>query len=132
VDAGKELAAKCNGRLQLLHTYMRMVEIGRHAMFTFKPVRLPIEELEDNIRTLHRDKLDALAAANGIPNNAVHQLPGRAHEILPMFARAQGADLVIMGAIARSHSKSRVLGSTAANVLDHLPCDILIEKHSRA
>ena len=80
---------------------------------------------------IHREKLDALAAANDIPIDAVHQLPGRAHEILPMFARAQGADLVIMGAIARSGLKSRVLGSTAAKVLDHLPCDILIEQRTR-
>jgi universal stress protein E len=131
VGAGRELAAKCNGTLQLLHTYVRLVEIGRHAMFAFKPVKLPIDELEDNIRELHREKLDALAAANDIPIDAVHQLPGRAHEILPMFARAQGADLVIMGAIARSGLKSRVLGSTAAKVLDHLPCDILIEQRTR-
>jgi len=130
VDAGKELATKCNGTLQMLHTYVRLVEIGRHAMFTFKPVKLPIDELEDNIRNLHREKLDALAVANDIPGSAVHQLPGRAHEILPMFARAQGADLVIMGAVARSGSKSRVLGSTAAKILDHLPCDILIEQRA--
>ena len=131
VDTGKELATKCNGTLQLLHTYVRLVEIGRHAMFAFKPVKLPIDELEDNIRNLHREKLDALAAANDIPVDAVHQLPGRAHEILPMFARAQGADLVIMGALARSGLKSRVLGSTAAKVLDHLPCDVLIEQRAR-
>jgi universal stress protein E len=131
VEAGKELATKCNGSLELLHTYERLVEIGRHAMFAFKPVKLPIDELEQNIRKMHREKLDALAASNNIPGRAVHQLPGRAHEILPMFARTHGADLVIMGAVARSGPKSRVLGGTAAKVLDHLPCDILIEQRVR-
>ncbi len=43
-----------------------------------------------------------------------------------MFARAQGTDLVVMGALARSALKRRVVGSTAEKVLDHLPCDILI------
>ncbi len=91
-------------------------------MFSFKPVKLPIDELEKNISTLHRKKLDELAEANGIPATAVHQLPGRSHEILPMYARAQKADLVIMGALSRKRLKSRVLGSTAERVLDHLPC----------
>ena len=126
VEVGKELADKCDAELQLLHTYERLVEIGRTAMFSFKPVKLPIGELEKNISTMHRNKLDELAAKNGIPASAVHQLPGRAHEILPMYARAQKADVVIMGALSRKRLKSRVLGSTAERVLDHLPCDVLI------
>jgi universal stress protein E len=126
VTAAKGVASVCNGNVHLLHTYERLVEIGRHAMFAFKPVKLPIEELEENLRTMHREKLDALADANDMPADAVHQLPGKTQEILPMFARAQGADLVVMGALARSALKRRVVGSTAEKVLDHLPCDILI------
>ncbi len=98
-------------------------------MLTFKPVKLPIDELEENIREMHREKLDALAKRNGIPRDDVHQLPGRTHEILPMFARAQGADVVVMGALQRGAMKRRVLGSTAEKVLDHLPCDILIKRN---
>lgn len=126
VDAANALAGKTGGHLQLLHTYERLVEIGRHAMLTFKPVKLPIDELEQNIREMHRKQLDTLARANDIPAEAVHQLPGRTYEVLPMFARAQGADVVVMGALQRSALKRRVLGSTAEKVLDHLPCDILI------
>jgi universal stress protein E len=126
VDAGKLLAERCSAELLLLHTYERLVEIGRTAMFSFRPVKLPIDELEKNISAMHRRKLDELASANGIPQTAVHQLPGRTHEILPMFARAKGADLVIMGAVSRRRLMGRVLGSTAERVLDHLPCDVLI------
>jgi universal stress protein E len=126
VTAAKGVASVSSGKLHLLHTYERLVEIGRHAMFAFKPVKLPIEELEENLRSMHREKLDALADAHEMPADAVHQLPGTAQEILPMFARAQGADLVVMGALARSALKRRVVGSTAEKVLDHLPCDILI------
>ncbi|NIV16954.1 MAG: universal stress protein [Woeseiaceae bacterium] len=129
VDAAKALAENTDGHMHLLHTYERLVEIGRHAMLTFKPVKLPIDELEENIREMHREKLDALAKRNGIPRDDVHQLPGRTHEILPMFARAQGADVVVMGALQRGAMKRRVLGSTAEKVLDHLPCDILITRN---
>jgi len=126
ITMAKQVAATCGAELQLLHTYERLVEIGRRAMFSFKPVKLPIEELEANIRNMHRKKLDALAAAHGIDAAAVHQLPGRTFEILPMFARGTGADLVVMGALARTGTRRRVLGSTAERVLDHLPCDVLI------
>lgn len=126
VESGKLLAAHCNAELLLLHTYERLVEIGRTAMFSFRPVKLPIDELETNISQMHREKLDALASAHGVPARTVHQLPGRTHEILPMFARAHGADLVIMGAVSRKRLMGRVLGSTAERVLDHLHCDVLI------
>lgn len=128
VEMGQDLAARCDGRLVLLHTYERLVEIGSYAMFKFKPVKLPIEELDAKIRESHRQKLDALAARNDIPADAVHQLPGRTRELLPTFARTQGADLVIMGALARSGLRQRTLGSTAEQVLDHLHCEILIAR----
>jgi universal stress protein E len=128
VKFGQSLASKCDGQLLLLHTYQRLIEIGTYAKFTFKPIKLPIDELDKKIRANHRQKLDALAAANDIPADAVHQLPGRTRDILPTFARTHGADLVIMGALARSSLRERALGSTAEQVLDHLPCDILIAR----
>jgi len=126
VTAGKSLAARCTGELLLLHTYQRLVEIGSYAMFKFKPVRLPIDELDAQIKARHREALDALAAANHVPAGAVHQLPGRTSELLPTFARTHGANLVIMGAVSRSGLRQRAIGSTAEQVLDHLPCDVLI------
>ena len=126
IQTGQTLASRCGGKLLLLHTYQRLVEIGSLAMKTFKPVTLPIDELEKKMRDAHRRELDKLAAANNIPTDAVHQLPGRTREILPTFARAHGANIVVMGAVARTGLKRRVVGSTAEQVLDHIPCDILI------
>jgi universal stress protein E len=128
LDAGKSLAARCEGKLMLLHTYERLVEIGSHAMMSLKPVRLPIEELDQEIRLEHRQKLDTLATKNDIPADDVHQLPGRTRDILPAFAREYNANLVLMGALARTGLRRRVLGSTAEQVLDNLPCDILIAR----
>lgn len=130
VDAAKSMASKCGGKLMLLHTYERLVEIGSHAMLSIKPVRLPVEKLDQDIRKKHRAKLDELARENEISDDDVHQLPGRTRDILPAFARAYDADLVIMGAWARTGRKRRVLGSTAEQVLDHLPSDILIVRPS--
>ena len=43
VTAGKDLASRCEGKMILLHTYQRLVEIGSYAMFKFKPVKVPVE-----------------------------------------------------------------------------------------
>lgn len=130
VEMGKDLASRSDGKLLLLHTYQRLVEIGTYAMFHFKPVKVPVGELDENIKAEHRKLLDALAAANDIPPEDVHQLPGRTRELLPTFARANGANVVIMGAVSRAGIKQRAVGSTAEQVLDHLPCDILIARSS--
>lgn len=126
VEMAQSLATACNGQVELVHTYQRLVEIGSRAMKTFKPVKLPIDELDMKIRDEHRKALDAFAAETGVPEKHVHQLPGRAHELLPMFAQTHGAGLMVMGALSRGGLKRRYIGNTAARVLDHLPCDILV------
>lgn len=126
VNAGTTFVSKCNGKLLLLHTFQRLGEIGAYAKLRFKPTKVPIGEIEEKLRKERRRYLELLATKNGIAPAAIHQLPGRAREILPSFAREHGADLVIMGALARTGLKRRMIGSTAEQVLDHLPCDILI------
>ena len=103
-----------------------MVGVGREATRTFKPIKISLDEIDQRIKAEHREKLDALAAANDIDADHVHQLPGTTRELLPTFARTHGASLVVMGALARWGLKRSVIGSTAERVLDHLPCDVLI------
>lgn len=126
VDAALTLAKKTQGDVHLLHTYQRLTGVGRAASRSFKPLKIPMEKIDQRIQSEHRSKLDALAAANDIPAENVHQLPGRTRDLLPTFARAEGADLVVMGALARWSLKRAIIGSTAERVLDFLPCDVLI------
>lgn len=126
VETGQSLAKKVGGKLMLVNTYELLEEVSAWAKLEFKPLKVPMEELQQKMRDEHRRHLDSLAAATAIDPGAIHLLPGRTREILPSFAREQGADLVIMGAVARSGLKRRLIGSTAEHVLDHLPCDILI------
>ncbi|MEM9690190.1 MAG: universal stress protein [Pseudomonadota bacterium] len=126
IDHARFVASGDHGRLLLLHTYQRLTEIGHRATWTIRPVRLPIEEIDQRIRIEHRALLDQLASANAIDEADVHQLPGRPNEILPSFSRTHGADLVIMGALSRSLLKRRILGDTAKRTLDHIECDVLV------
>ena len=126
IDAAQTIAGASGGELHLLHTYHRLVGVGREATRTFKPIELPIDKLSMKIQAEHRERLNGLAAASHIDAEHTHQLPGDTKEILPIFARTHSADLVFMGALARWGLKRAILGSTAEKVLDHLHCDILI------
>ncbi len=130
VDAAGDVAKRSGGDVHLLHTYQRLIGVGHEATYTFKPIELPIEELDRKIREDHRKELDALADANSIAEDHVHQLPGRTRDILPTFVRSNNFDLVVMGALARWRVKRAIIGSTAERVLDLLPCDILIVRTS--
>jgi len=130
VNAAQDVAERASGDVHLLHTYNRMIGIGSEATFTFKPIVLPIKELDKKIQREHREQLDALAEANSIDDDHVHQLPGNTSEILPTFVRSKNMDLVVMGAIARWGIKHAIIGSTAERVLDMLPCDVLIVRIS--
>jgi len=126
IDQARSVADKCGGELRVLHTYQRLEEIGHRATWQVKPVMLPVDELDQKIRREHEKALGVLAETSNIADDALHLVPGRAHEVLPAFAMAQGASLVVMGALARSKLKQRIIGSTAARALDHIHCDVLV------
>jgi len=132
IENAQAIAGASGGEVHLLHTYHRLVGVGREATRTFKPIELPVDKLSKKIQAEHLERLNGLACAAHIDAEHTHQLPGDTKEILPTFARTHGADLVVMGALARWGLKRSILGSTAERVLDHLPCDILIVRKPQA
>lgn len=126
IDTARRIAEDCDGSLQVVHTYQRLDEIGLRATWAFKPVKLPVKEIDARIRREHERALKILAETCKVPVHSLQLLPGRAYEVLPAFALERGASLVVMGALARSKLKQRIVGSTAARVLQHLHCDVLV------
>ncbi|MGB5630299.1 MAG: universal stress protein [Woeseiaceae bacterium] len=130
IEQAREIADACKAALIVVHTYQTLDEIGSRAKWAFKPGRLPVEEFNQKIKTEHTQAMHLLAEACDLPRDWVHILPGRPEEILPAFADEKGASLVVMGALARSKFKQRLIGSTAAKALDHFSCDVLVA-HAR-
>jgi universal stress protein E len=98
-----------------------------HAVSTPMGVELP-----PNVRGLiaaeHQRAVTAFLATHPSPKDKVHVHEGLPHECLLHAARTQNADFVVMGAVARSGIKKVLIGSTAARVLDRMPCDLVIIK----
>lgn len=72
--------------------------------------------------------LAALAKRHDIPHQRVHVLRGHPAEALARFADREMADIVVMGAVARSRFRRALIGHTAERALDALDCDVLIVK----
>jgi universal stress protein E len=64
----------------------------------------------------------------GIVDGKLHVDAGMAAEYIPRMAAGWHADIIVMGAIARSGLKRALMGSTAEQVLETLPCDVLVVK----
>ncbi len=126
IERARDLANEFGGSLHVVHTYQRIEEIGARATWSFKPVKLSVADLDAKIRKEHRQALDALIEECDLDSEHVHMLPGRADEVLSSYAMANNASLVVMGALARGRIKQRLIGSTAARALDHIPCDVLV------
>jgi universal stress protein E len=126
IERARTIADDCKATLLVVHTFQTLDEIGSRATWAFKPMRLPVEELNEKIQMEHDLAVRLLAEVCKLPDGTVHLLPGRPEEVLPAFADEQGASLVVMGALARSKHKQRLVGSTAARSLDHFGCDVLV------
>ncbi len=97
-----------------------------HAFHAFNPFVDP----DDPKRTesLHEQAMSTLMARLEVSEDRIHLRAGDTMDLLPRVATEVGADLVVMGAVSRSRLEQAIVGSTAENVLDQLPCDVLVIK----
>lgn len=128
MDCATLLAKRLGGELHLLHVYLPASIIAAAASGG-PPTPIPVsaEELakeEEQQREMLRDLITEYRVAD----ENVHLKVGGPAEVLPRMAGALRADILAMGAISRSSLKRVFIGSTAEDVLEHLPCDALIVK----
>ncbi|MEX6503608.1 universal stress protein [Pseudomonas zhanjiangensis] len=76
----------------------------------------------------HRQAFEQLLGQYPIDPAERHLLEGFAEEVLPRFVREHDIDLLLMGAIARGHLDTALIGHTAERMLEHVECDLLVLK----
>jgi universal stress protein E len=125
---GTELATAIGGRLEVFHAFDPAPAVAAAAGSMASPIAIPVRELTEALEQTHRAALEALLRSYPVAGGGVHLRCGVAAEQLLGISRRLPADIVIMGAIARSALKRVLIGNTAERVLDRLPCDLLIVK----
>lgn len=125
---GKALAQRLGGSLHAVHVYVPLT-IAATAANVVAPLANTLTpealEYEDKQK---RKELYALTDRYGIPQTNVHLDLGVATDLLPRKTEELGADIVVMGAVARTGMQRLFIGSTAERVLEKLPCDVLVAK----
>lgn len=122
------IADQQHGELHAVHAYVPLTVAATAGAVvapmasTLTPEAMEFEEHEK------RKELRALTAAYQVPEDRLHLELGVASDLLPRKAEQLGADLVVMGAIARHGLKRLFIGSTAERVLEKMPCDVLVVK----
>lgn len=87
-------------------------------------------ELLDSMRKWHDVEFKALLAGPPVFAGRASTLEGSPSFELPAFAAREGVDVLVTGAVSRSPLRRFLVGSTAEQLLDRLPCDILVVKPS--
>ncbi len=128
INTAKRLAGATGGEVHTFHSYDPIIAVADAANSTFVPVTLPVEELEAKMHERHRQHFNELLEFHGLSAKTAHLVAGRSQEVLPALARDVQASVVIMGAVARNRLKRIFIGSTAEEVMDNLPCDLLVLK----
>ena len=128
VEHAALLAQRLEGELHVVHAYLPMTIIG--AVAAGNPPLATVVMPEDlTVEEANRRKLvDALLSEYRLGQDRVHLEVGGPAQALPHAAKSLHADVLTMGAIARSGLKRIFIGSTAEDVLERLPCDALIVK----
>jgi universal stress protein E len=127
VDAARTMATLQQVSLHSVHAYMPLMDFV--AGSAFAPVAIPVSARDELAQTVTmRRHFKAFNTANRIAPRHSHLELGDPLFVLPATARSIKAQMVVMGAVARSGLDRFLLGSTAELVLDSLPCDILIVK----
>jgi universal stress protein E len=107
-----ELAGEMDGVVEVFHAY--------------NPFENPDEPGKP--QSVHENALNALAEEFQISPEHVHLEAGNPVDLMPQIAAAKPFDLAVMGAVSRSRLEHVIVGTTAENVLDRLPCDVLVIK----
>lgn len=128
IEHASLIAQRLHGELHVVHVYLPLAIVGaatgvNPTMITAAaPEELALEEKN------RRELVNALVGEYDVPPRNIHLELGGPAQMLPLAAEHINADVMTMGAIARSGLKRIFVGSTAEDVLEKLPCDALIVK----
>jgi universal stress protein E len=124
----KTLAGKVGGEVHAFHSYDPRIAVATATANAYIPVSLPFDEIEQQMHEDHQKRFKEITEFHKIDDDKLHLVAGLTHEELPAIAEKLGANVVVMGAVARNRWKRMFIGATAERTLEHLPCDLLIVK----
>ncbi|WP_129645761.1 universal stress protein [Peristeroidobacter agariperforans] len=121
-------AAALGGEVHPIHAYIPAAMIAAATM-SVPPIviDIPAEALEEERKSKLKE-LTAITSDYRFPEKNIHLETGGVVEVLCRLARDCGIDIMAMGALSRRGVRRILIGGTAEDVLEQLPCDLLVVK----
>ncbi len=127
ISTARSFAHLLGGALHGAHVYAPLIGYVGDAMFA--PVAIPVALPEQKKYAARiRGAFKSFCAKHRFVSRNVHLRMGDPATSLPALARSVRARMVVMGAVSRNVVKRTFIGNTAEQVLDAMPCDILVVK----
>ncbi len=124
LQAAGAVGRACGGQLRAFHAYQPITRItGTNVL-----IELPVDQAEEALEGGHAAAMESVFRTAELRPAAIDMEEGSPRDRLPGYCREVGADLLVMGAIARNPLGRIFIGSTAEQVLFRLPCDVMIVK----
>lgn len=127
LDTAASLAERFGSKIHVLHAYFPATVTILQVDGMSAGVGVSAEALAAE-QEIKRTQIQRLSLEYHLGASNLHVEMGVAAQCLPQMAADCHADILVMGAIARSGLKRMIIGSTAERVLETLPCDVLIVK----
>lgn len=121
LDLSCSRATRDNSEVHVVHAYHVRSQV-------LLPTGINVDEYRNAVARLHRERLEELLEGFSIPKEHVHLEEGWPGEVIPAIARREGANMIVMGTLARIGVPGLFIGNTAERAFDHVDCDILAIK----
>jgi universal stress protein E len=129
IQEAQILSAMFEERLHLVHAFdLPPTDLGGAFASPTIVVDIADDRITEKTREVHATALNNLAADIGFPAEQIHLSEGAPVTTLPSMAEELNANIVVMGAVARSRLQRAVVGSTAESTLDRFSCDVVVVK----
>jgi universal stress protein E len=126
--SSSRIAGATKGQLHVVHTYVPNLLDMVPAELNAPDATAQINAHAARHARQGFDKALRTARLGRLAPERQHLIAGHAADAIPALARRLRCDLVVMGAVSRSGLKRLAVGNTAEQLLDDLPCDLLILK----
>jgi universal stress protein E len=127
LSVAQSLARRLGADLQVLNALLPLVLTSQTVGAGVGAGLTDMRAIEE-ARLERLTELQRLVATFGVSMGDVHVSLGVPSQVLPALVQDLHVDILAMGAVSRSGLQRLFIGSTAEDLLESLPCDVLVVK----
>ena len=127
IDAAAKLATLCDARLELLHVYDWTAVYAQDMAIGVLPLATGVYEM---LGAAQHEAFAAIAERHGVPAQCCHFIEGLPVPSICDFVADHRTDVIVMGTVQHK-GLSKLLGTTAEQLLHRAPCSVLAIKPGR-